>query len=39
MDCFISDLPEGKHSIRGVGKIAPPESSYVEQDGYRIPIG
>eukprot|EP00360_Condylostoma_magnum_P002189 CAMPEP_0168314504 /NCGR_PEP_ID=MMETSP0210-20121227/8636_1 /TAXON_ID=40633 /ORGANISM="Condylostoma magnum, Strain COL2" /LENGTH=76 /DNA_ID=CAMNT_0008283385 /DNA_START=1273 /DNA_END=1499 /DNA_ORIENTATION=+ len=38
-DYNAGDLPEGKHSTKGCGKTAPPESSYVQLDGVTVPIG
>ncbi|KAL4507011.1 hypothetical protein ABPG72_001804 [Tetrahymena utriculariae] len=39
-DYYASNLPPGKHSTRGRGKTAPPESSYVHiYDDVQVPIG
>ena len=38
-DYYAANLPPGKHSTRGLGRTAPPESSYVDHDEYKIPIG
>ena len=38
-DYNAANLPPGTHSTRGLGKNAPPESSYVDLDGVKVPIG
>ncbi|EAS06927.3 poly(ADP-ribose) polymerase family WGR domain protein (macronuclear) [Tetrahymena thermophila SB210] len=39
-DYYASNLPAGKHSTRGRGKTAPPESSYVTiYDDVQVPVG
>ena len=47
-DYNAADMPAGKHrykhkwciiSTRGCGKTAPPQSSYVEHEGCKIPLG
>jgi hypothetical protein len=32
-------LPPGKNSTKGVGKTAPPLDSYVDLNGYQVPLG
>lgn len=37
---FITKLPSGKHSVKGVGKTAPdPEKAHTRDDGVIIPMG
>jgi len=38
-DYNASDLPSGKSSTKGVGRTAPPESSYITNGRARVPIG
>mmetsp|Transcript_12582 Transcript_12582/g.18336 ORF Transcript_12582/g.18336 Transcript_12582/m.18336 type:complete len:83 (+) Transcript_12582:467-715(+) len=44
MRSFFSDynagnLPKGTHSTKGFGRNAPPESTYVDLDGCKVPLG
>ncbi|OMJ75809.1 hypothetical protein SteCoe_24990 [Stentor coeruleus] len=32
-------LPDGKHSTKGCGRNAPPESSYIDLEGTKLPYG
>jgi hypothetical protein len=37
---YVTKLPDGKHSTKGVGRTAPdPKDSLVTDDGVEIPIG
>jgi hypothetical protein len=38
-DYYASNLPPGKHSTRGLGRNAPPEASYVDHEGCKVPFG
>ncbi|KAL4507012.1 hypothetical protein ABPG72_001805 [Tetrahymena utriculariae] len=39
-DYNASNLPQGKYSVRALGKIAPPKNSYINiYDDVRVPIG
>lgn len=38
-DYNASNLPKGYHGTKGCGSTAPPETSYVDHDGMKVPIG
>lgn len=38
-DHHADQLPAGTHSTKGCGKSAPAESSYVDLDGIKVPLG
>ena len=37
--CCLSSLPKGTHSTKYLGGCFPPEESYVNLDGVKVPIG
>jgi len=38
--CYeASNLPNGCHSTKGCGRLAPPEKSFVDLNGVQVPIG
>lgn len=38
-DCNAANLPQGKNSTKGLGRTAPPENSYIDLEGCKVPIG
>lgn len=38
-DYLASNLPDGKHSTKGVGRIAPQPENFVDLDGAIVPMG
>jgi hypothetical protein len=37
---YVTKLPHGKHSTKGVGRTAPdPNGSLITPEGYEIPMG
>ena len=38
-DYNAGNLPKGTHSTKGCGRNAPPESTYVDLDGCKVPLG
>lgn len=38
-DYNANNLPQGKHSTKGLGKMFPPPESYIDLNGVLVPIG
>ena len=38
-DYYAANLPDGKHSTKGVGRTAPKEENYTSLDGAIVPMG